>query len=290
MNYLFLNVAVAQQYGINVSLLLGDFVYWDNINKSNQSAHHFRDGRYWIYYSRSALAKHIKVLTERQVQCAIDKMIDEGLIVKAEANYNKNGFDQTSWYSITEKGLKLFVQSIEQNVQSIDTKQGTSIEQNVQPIPNNNPKEEPITTIDLGAVPAHGNINATPVPTNRVRPDCRPNIPDGVREGAWQQWYQLISEHELEFTNKELSAIKAYAYSHPRLQPHEIKATLTMIYGWASDDGLDIADSLTRSLNTKSILQATMRKESDTNGQRIYDINKLNWIREQRIKQEKQGA
>lgn len=297
MDYLILNKTAALKYGINVSIILNDFAYWDNINKSNKSEHHNRDGKYWIYYSCKALAEHLGmidpetgefeyVVTPRQVQTALDKMIAEGLIVVAEKNYNRSKFDQTKWYSITEKGLSFFVTSIQQNVKSTFNKNDTPIQQNVKPIPNDNHKDNPNNN-HFSTAPAHGNINATPVPDNRTRPDFKINIPDNVRQLAWDGWLQIITEHELEFTQKELAALKAFAYSRPKMQPYEVRATLTMIYGWAVDDALDVADALTRSLNTRTVVQAVMRKESDAKGQRIYDINQLNWIREQKIKQEK---
>lgn len=296
MDYLILNKTVAKKFGINIALILNDFVYWDNINKANQSAYHHRDGKYWIYYSCKSLAEHLGseeledgtieyVVTPRQIQTALDKMINEGLIEVSEKNYNQSKFDQTKWYSVTEKGLSFFVTSIQQNVKSTFNKTDSSIQQNVKPIPNDNHKDN--TNNNHLVTQAHGNVNATAVPDNKTKPDFKINIPDDIRESSWQCWLLIITEHELEFTKKELAALKAYAYSHPKMQAYEIKSTLTMLYGWAVDDALDISDALTRSMNTRAMLPAMMRKESDANGKRIYNIDKLNWIREQKIKHEK---
>lgn len=300
MNYLILNKTVAQKFGINIALILNDFVYWDGINKANKSAYHYRDGKYWIYYSCKSLAEHLGseeledgtveyVVTPRQIQTAIDKMINDGLIEVSEKNYNQSKFDQTKWYSVTEKGLSFFVTSIQQNVKYRLDKTGNSIQQNVRPIPNDNHKDN-TNDNHFSAAPAHGNINATPASPN-IRPNFKSRTSDDMREIAWIAWQETIKQKKIPFTEFELGAIKAYAYSKPTMPAFEIESNLTLLDKWAIE-GLDIENSLRQSLSTKALIRPTMRKEHDSKGNRIYHPEQLNNIRNNQIniEQTKIGA
>lgn len=163
MEFLSFKTKVARRYDTNIAIILFDFQHWDDINKKNQDQYHFKDGRYWIYYSYKSLSDHFEeALSPRKCQLALEKMVQEGLIVVSDKNYNKSKFDKTLWYSLTEKGINDGDEPIEQNVKSSsqidnndglqndipiqqnvisnDTKDGYSIKQNVRPIPDNNNK------------------------------------------------------------------------------------------------------------------------------------------------------
>lgn len=286
MDYLTLNKTVAKEYGINIALILNNFVFWDSINKSNKDEYHLRDGKFWIYYSHKKLADHLEVLTERQVQVAINKMIEEGLIEVSQINYNQSKFDKTAWYSLTQKSLLFFARPMQHNVASDDTQTQPPMQHNVTPIPDGNHRENPNSN-HFSAAPAHGNINATPASPN-IRPNFKSRTSDDMREAAWSAWQETIKQKKIPFTEFELGAIKAYAYSKPTMQAFEIESNLTLLDKWAIE-GLDIENSLRQSLSTKALIRPAMRIETDSRNNRIYGIEQLNNIRNSQIQREQQG-
>ncbi len=105
------DVEIAKEYGVHSAILLKNLYFW--IQKNAANGRHYHDGTYWTYNSRKAFSQLFPYLTARQVQYAIDKLIEDGLV--RTGNFSKDAFDQTMWYAITEKGY-----SILQNCQMVD--------------------------------------------------------------------------------------------------------------------------------------------------------------------------
>lgn len=280
MDHIVIKKSVAKEYGINIAIILSNFAFWDSINKANKSEYHFRDGKYWIYYSHKSLAEHLDILSERQVQIAITKMLEEDLIELSTVNYNQSKFDKTAWYSLTKKGLSFFVDTTQHNVASKNTPEVTPTQHNVTPIPNGNHREN-TNSNQFSAAPAHGNINSVPASPN-IKPNFKSRTSDDMREIAWEAWQEMIKQKRIPFTEFELDAIKTYAYSKPTMPAFEIESNLKLLDKWALE-GLDIENSIRQSLSTKALIRPTMRKEHDSKGNRIYHIEQLNNIRNHQI-------
>ncbi len=288
MDHIVINKTVAKEYGINISIILNNFVFWDSINKANKSDYHLRDGKYWIYYSHKSLSEHLEILTERQVQVAITKMLEEGLIELSTVNYNQSKFDKTAWYSLTEKGLSFFVSPTQHNVTSKHTPEVTPTQHNVTTIPDGNHREN--TNGNHLAAPAHGNVNAIPASPN-IRPNFKIQVSDDVRDSAYTAWLEIINRKKMEFTEYELMAIKAYAYSKPNLPMHEIESNLYLLDKWLCE-GKDVEDSLRQSLSTRSLIKPGLRVAFDSKNNRILSVETLNVVRQNQLAREKaqQGA
>lgn len=97
------NAHIAQKYGVNSAILLHCLHMW--IEKNRANGRHFYDGHYWAYNSKKAFAELFPYFTARQVDYAIQKLIDEEIIVTG--NYNKKPLDRTLWFAITEKGYSI---------------------------------------------------------------------------------------------------------------------------------------------------------------------------------------
>lgn len=123
------DVSIAKKYGIQEAILFNHLYFWIKKNKANNK--HYYDNYYWTYSTKKAFTELFPYLTERQVDYALKKLLDAGLIIKG--NYNKSGYDRTLWYAITKKGY-----SILQNCQMEQTNLPNRINDNVQPIPDNN--------------------------------------------------------------------------------------------------------------------------------------------------------
>ncbi|MCI8620600.1 MAG: hypothetical protein HFJ50_01960 [Clostridia bacterium] len=113
------NVEIAKEYGIHEAIILENIYFWTEKNKANKK--HFYDGSYWTYNSKKSFTELFPYLTERQIDYTLKKLLNEGFIKKG--NYNKNRYDKTLWYAITEKGY-----SILQNCSTEQTKNNTKKE------------------------------------------------------------------------------------------------------------------------------------------------------------------
>lgn len=126
------DIDIAKRYGIPAAVLLKNIHFWIEKNRANEQ--NFYDGYYWTYNSKKAFAELFPYMTSRQIDYALQKLIDDGLIITG--NYNKVAYDRTLWYAITKLGY-----SILQNCEMETTKMLNGNAENVQPIPNINAVE-----------------------------------------------------------------------------------------------------------------------------------------------------
>lgn len=127
------NVEIAQKYGMNVAVIFNNIFYWCEHNRANGKHEH--DGLYWTYNSRKAFAELFPYLSERQIRTALDKLIEEGLIVTG--NFNADPRDRTNWYAVTKLGYCIGHESPMQV-----TSESNASDLEVQPLPDNKPQIE----------------------------------------------------------------------------------------------------------------------------------------------------
>lgn len=123
---------VAMKYGINAAVLLQNIGYWIKQNEANET--NFYDGHYWTYNSRRAYRELFPYMSERQINTAFAKLIDDGVIITG--NYNKLAYDRTLWYALTQKGKSILHFDIMEN-----TKLSNANGENGEPIPNIKPND-----------------------------------------------------------------------------------------------------------------------------------------------------
>ena len=97
------DVELAKKVGFDEANILGFIAYWVKNNRDNNR--NFYDGRYWTYNSAQALTEQFPYWTRRQISGLLEKLEKMGAIVKG--NYNKNKFDRSSWYALTDKFMYL---------------------------------------------------------------------------------------------------------------------------------------------------------------------------------------
>ena len=97
------DIEIAEQYGINAAILLENIGFW--IARSEANEINFYDGNYWTFNSHRALRELFPYMSEKQIRSALDKLINDGLLVTG--NYNKATYDRTLWYALTEKGKSI---------------------------------------------------------------------------------------------------------------------------------------------------------------------------------------
>lgn len=117
----YFDINIAMKYGIQPAIILNNLYFWIEKNRANEK--HFHDGYYWTYNNMKAFSVLFPYMTERQIDYAIKKLVDEGLVIKG--NYNKSSYDRTCWYAITKEGY-----SVLKNCEIEETKAKQSILQN----------------------------------------------------------------------------------------------------------------------------------------------------------------
>ena len=102
--YQHVNVSFATKYGVSAAVLLENIIYWTKYNKDNHT--NYYDDYYWTYNTLQALNGLFPYISKRSISASLHKLEDLGFI--KIGNYNSNPLDKTPWYTVTEKGVKVF--------------------------------------------------------------------------------------------------------------------------------------------------------------------------------------
>ena len=127
---------IAKKVGVNAAILYQNIVFWTKHNMANGK--HFHDGMWWTYNSRRAFASQFEYLSEKQIRLCLEKLVDAGLV--ARGNFNKEGYDNTSWWSPTCSSD--WKTTLAQKGQGLAQK-GQGLAQKGQPIPDSKPDTKP---------------------------------------------------------------------------------------------------------------------------------------------------
>lgn len=130
---------IAVAYGLPEAIILNHMQFWIEQNEANNT--NFYDGSYWTYNTTKAYAEIFPYLSQRQIQCALKHLREEGIL--KTGNYNKSAYDRTLWYAFTEKGI-----SIMQKCKMEDVKMSNGFDAQVKPIPDNNTDNNSIDNSD----------------------------------------------------------------------------------------------------------------------------------------------
>lgn len=123
------DIEIASKYGVHAAILLNNLYFW--IEKIRANNDNFYEGHYWTYNSKKAFAELFPYMNSRQIDYALKKLIDDGIVITG--NYNKSSYDRTLWYAITKKGYCIL-----QNCKMETTKLGNGFDEIVKPIPDIN--------------------------------------------------------------------------------------------------------------------------------------------------------
>jgi hypothetical protein len=98
------SVSIAQKIGVNEAIFLQNMAFWIQKNKANNK--HFYEGRYWTYNSQKALCQIFPYWSRKNLRTIINSCVSQNLILTG--NFNKLGYDRTTWYTLSDIGLGLF--------------------------------------------------------------------------------------------------------------------------------------------------------------------------------------
>lgn len=130
---------IAVAYGLPEAIILNHMQFWIEQNEANNI--NFYDGSFWTYNTTKAYAEIFPYLSQRQIQCALKHLREEGIL--KTGNYNKSSYDRTLWYAFTEYG-----KSIMQKCKMEDVKMSNGFDAQVKPIPDNNTDNNPLYNTD----------------------------------------------------------------------------------------------------------------------------------------------
>lgn len=125
----FFDARIAKMYGVNCAVILQNIWHW--IQKNEANGVNFYDGTFWTYNSTKAFSALFPYLSAKQIETALKKLRDDGII--QTGNYNAVKYDRTLWYAVTEKGKSILLAG-EMNFPS----EGDRIPPDVEPIPDIN--------------------------------------------------------------------------------------------------------------------------------------------------------
>jgi hypothetical protein len=81
--------------GVNAAILHQNIAFWCQKNQANNK--HFYEGRYWTYNSVQAFGILFPYMTPKQIRTSLDKLVAEGLILKAQLGIEEG--DYSNWYA-----------------------------------------------------------------------------------------------------------------------------------------------------------------------------------------------
>lgn len=138
------DIDIAKEHGLLEAILLNNLWFWIEKNRANNT--NYYDGYYWTYNSTRAFNELFPYVSQRQIQCALKRLIENEIL--QTGNYNKVAYDRTLWYAFTEKG-----KCIMQKCKMEDTKMLNGNSDNVKPIPDNKPVKKPNKKTHIEFIP-----------------------------------------------------------------------------------------------------------------------------------------
>ena len=143
--YHYFNTEIAKQYGLEESILLENIYFWVKKNKANNQNYH--NNKYWSYNSIKAFKLLFDYMSESKIYRALKKLEEVGLIEIGD--FNADRYKRPSWYTVTDKTLKLYKDCLFQNETSTFQNETStfqneisSITDNKQQIKNTNKKQQ----------------------------------------------------------------------------------------------------------------------------------------------------
>jgi len=136
---------VAAMVGTTAATIAYNIQHWCEKNAANGMHEH--DGRHWTYNSVSAFKDLFPYLSPKQIRTALDKLEDAGLVLSG--CFNKQGRDQTKWYSFVPESVVKTANCPKGQMQL--PKRANPFAQKGRPLPDSKPDNKPTTNVVVGA-------------------------------------------------------------------------------------------------------------------------------------------
>ena len=92
----------------HICIFIANLASWlrFNIDKENPAHRNIREGRCWSYNTIKDLHNYFDFWSVKNIRTIIKHCQEQGLILVG--NFNKNKYDKTSWYTLTDKALEYY--------------------------------------------------------------------------------------------------------------------------------------------------------------------------------------
>lgn len=120
----YFDTELAAKYGMVEATILNHLKYWIQKNAENNKNYH--EGRYWTFHSIQAFCKLFPYLTAKKIRNAIKKLENAKVLIKG--NFNKVKYDRTTWYALTDLGLRLFSKKEEKQELTVEQEPELKVE------------------------------------------------------------------------------------------------------------------------------------------------------------------
>lgn len=97
------NVDVAMICGVHGAIIFDHLWFW--VQKNKADGRNQIEGRYWTFVTYRELQEKFPYMTIKQVRNAVEKLIENGLILTG--CFNAKGYDRTTWYTVSDKGAAI---------------------------------------------------------------------------------------------------------------------------------------------------------------------------------------
>lgn len=100
------NEQVWIDFSLDVAVFLDTIAYWLKKNAANKLPRNFHEGRYWTYNTLDGLHVMFPGWSKDTIRGIVRKCVKHELLIIG--NFNKNKYDRTNWYSLTDKAIKYY--------------------------------------------------------------------------------------------------------------------------------------------------------------------------------------
>lgn len=92
----------------NLAIFIENLACWIKFNasKTDPAERNYHDGRYWSYNTLNDFVKYFGFWSTQNLRTIINNCIKHGLILTD--TFNKKKYDNTIWYSLTDKALEYY--------------------------------------------------------------------------------------------------------------------------------------------------------------------------------------
>lgn len=109
------DIACIDEIGLNGAIILHQLQYWLDVTRQQAAANedikkkHYINGKWWIYNTYEQWQEQFPFWCTRTIMREIKRLEKAGVIIVGR--YNLKGYDQTRWYTISEKVLETLIKS-----------------------------------------------------------------------------------------------------------------------------------------------------------------------------------
>jgi len=189
---------IAQEYGIDIAVLVNNLDFWLRKNKANNRNIH--DQKVWTYNSVSAFCELFPYWSENQIRHILKKMEDEGII--EVGNFNKSTYDRTKWYTFTNAFVKSHTSICDiSQMEVVDLPNGFG--KSNRPIPDNKPDVKTDSKPDEEPTHSKSKIKLQDGDTVPVNDTTHQQLIQEYGEATILDYYQRINDYVASKGNKK---------------------------------------------------------------------------------------